>query len=72
MNMNEITLKVGGMSCMGCVNSVRNLLSALPGVENVSVDLANGQASLRYDPEKITVETLKTTILDGGYTVSDT
>lgn len=37
-------IKVIGMSCDHCVRSVRTALEALPGAQNVSVDLAAGIA----------------------------
>lgn len=37
---------ITGMTCNGCVNSVQGKLLALDGVEEVSVDLATGQATL--------------------------
>ena len=39
------TIEVGGMHCVNCANSVTKTLSALPGLSNVSVDLAKGQVS---------------------------
>ncbi len=40
------TVKVKGMSCMHCVNSVVEALSALEGVGDVKVDLSSGEAQL--------------------------
>lgn len=40
------TIKVKGMSCMHCVNSVVEALSALEGVGDVKVDLSSGEAQL--------------------------
>lgn len=37
-------LKIKGMSCNHCVNSVRTALEAVPGVESAQVDLATGLA----------------------------
>src|SRR4051812_42364788 len=39
------TLAVTGMTCEHCVNAVRQELGALPGVQQVSVDLVNGGTS---------------------------
>ena len=43
------TIEVGGMHCQNCANSVTKALSALPGLSNVSVDLAKGLASFEGD-----------------------
>jgi copper chaperone len=40
------TVTVTGMTCGHCVSSVREELSALPGVTDVSVDLASGRVDI--------------------------
>lgn len=70
MNMNSITLKIGGMSCMGCVNSVNRLLTQMPGVSNVSVDLGKGEAHLVFDPAQVAVDALQQTITEAGFSVT--
>lgn len=69
--MNTLTLSVSGMSCMGCVNSVKTLLSALPGVANVQIDLASGRVTLEHDPERNDRQAVCQAICDGGYQVGD-
>ena len=60
------TVKIKGMSCQHCVASVTKALSELPGVSNVKVDLAKGEAN--YDGE-IAIETVKTAISRIGFEV---
>ncbi|MBM4181867.1 MAG: heavy-metal-associated domain-containing protein [Betaproteobacteria bacterium] len=67
--MNTTTLTVTGMSCMGCVNSVKNLVSALPGVIAVEVDLASGRVEVRHDLVRTDVAALRGAIEAGGYAV---
>ena len=43
----ELTLKIAGMSCGGCVRSVSGVLSALPGVERAEVSLEDAIAKIR-------------------------
>ena len=62
-------LNVEGMSCMHCVNSVKNSVASLPGVSKVDVDLAAKKVAVEYDSEKIKVETIKDKIEDAGYEV---
>ncbi|TCJ13198.1 copper chaperone [Parasulfuritortus cantonensis] len=69
--METITLNVGGMSCMGCVNSVKRLLEPLPGVAEVTVELTPGSARIVYDPAKVAPAALRQAIVEGGYTVAD-
>jgi copper chaperone len=69
--MEHITLKVGGMSCMGCVASVKKLLEQLAGVAKVEVDLANGEADVDYDAMQCDPAQLRQAIVDGGYQAGD-
>ena len=41
-----VTLQVGGMTCEHCVRAVTKSLQAVPGVDNVSVNLAGGRAQV--------------------------
>lgn len=68
--METVTLKVNGMTCGGCVGSVTRVLKALPGVEAVDVQLAPGQATIRYDAAKVAVPKLRAAIEDAGYDVA--
>lgn len=68
--MVTITFKVGGMSCMGCVNSVKRLLSQVAGVFRVEVDLAGGTAEVDYDPALTDPDALRRAVEDGGYQVA--
>lgn len=67
--MEKITLTVKGMTCMGCVNSVKNLLAQVPGVSGVEITLENGQVTINYDTTQANLDQLKSTINDGGYEV---
>nr|WP_198019481.1 heavy metal translocating P-type ATPase [Thioalkalivibrio paradoxus] len=42
----RLELPVGGMSCASCVARVENAIRAVPGVQDASVNLATGQASV--------------------------
>lgn len=48
--MEHITLKISGMTCMGCVRTLTKVLSALPGVGTVEIDLTSGDAHIGFDP----------------------
>ncbi len=68
--MESITLKVGGMSCMGCVNSVKRLLETLPGVVKVDVDLAKAEAAVDFDSNLTNLEAISICLVEGGYTTA--
>ncbi len=67
--MQQLSLKVEGMTCMGCVNSVKRLLTALDGVEEVDVDLSQGRVQVSYDPTRVQPEAMQLAIEGGGYRV---
>ena len=68
--MHVITFTVTGMSCMGCVNSVKNLLMAVPGVSRVEVNLQSGQVRVECTSEQVDAEALKQVVVDGGYGIA--
>lgn len=60
-------IKIGGMHCVMCVKNVEKTLSKKQGIKNVSVNLANEEASLLYDESLIDLSSVKNIINDLGY-----
>ncbi|KRF67194.1 hypothetical protein ASG99_16315 [Bacillus sp. Soil768D1] len=67
--MENVTLKVTGMSCGHCVNAVEGNVGRLSGVESVKVHLDAGKVDVAFDNEKVSLEKIKETIDDQGYDV---
>ena len=67
--MDEIVLKVEGMSCQGCVKGVTAALMAVPGVTDARVDLAAAQARVRFDQAQATPEMLIQAVEAAGFDV---
>lgn len=65
--MQSVILKVQGMSCGHCVNSVEGAVKKLGAL--ATVDLAAGSVAVEYDESKLTVDAIKETIEDQGYDV---
>jgi len=65
--METTTLTVTGMSCGGCVKSVTNVLTALPGVSKAEVTLQPGEAKVEFDPAQVGREAMKKAIDDAGF-----
>ncbi|MCA9686987.1 MAG: cation-translocating P-type ATPase, partial [Myxococcales bacterium] len=59
-------LSIGGMTCASCVSHVEQALSAVLGVETVSVNLATERASVRHQPG-VEPATLAAAITKAGY-----
>ncbi|HPP36618.1 MAG TPA: copper chaperone CopZ [Clostridiales bacterium] len=70
MSKEYVCLTVNGMSCSHCENSVKKAVSALDGVDGVSVDLAGKKVCVEYDPEKVSIDAIAAAIEDQGYDVA--
>ncbi len=66
-----LQLKVGGMSCSFCAESIRKAVGRQPGVEEVHVSIAHEEALVRYDPNKTPAIKIEDTLRGLGYTVRD-
>lgn len=65
--METTTIKIDGMSCGGCTASVTKVLSETAGVANAQVQLTPGQATVEFDPARVTREALCAAIDDAGF-----
>jgi copper chaperone len=65
--MQTVELKVQGMDCQGCVQSVTRMLNGVPGVAQVEVSLDPQRARVTYDPAKSGPAELKRAIERAGY-----
>lgn len=65
--MEEVTIKVEGMSCGGCVRNVTGVLKGLAGVEDAQVSLEQGSATVRFDPAQVSVDALRAAVEDAGF-----
>jgi copper chaperone len=63
----DITIDVNGMTCGGCVRSVKQVLEAIPGVTHVEVSLERRQADISFDPKLAGIERFKKAIAEAGY-----
>lgn len=70
-SMAEVTIKVAGMSCSGCVRNVTGVLKALPGVTEAEVSLDEAHARVQFDPATISVEQLRQAVIDAGFDSQD-
>jgi Cu+-exporting ATPase len=70
MASKKITVKIAGMDCASCVNTIESTLKGTDGVNNAAVNLATGKATIEYDPQKFTEDELATIIEGTGYHVS--
>ena len=71
MALEKFQVKVGGMACSFCTETIRKGLGRMDGVAEVHVSLAHEEALIAYDPERVTPTTLTDTLRSLGYTVRD-
>jgi heavy metal translocating P-type ATPase len=69
--MEKLQLKVGGMFCSFCAESINKALSSMQGVAEVKVSLAHEEVLIRYEPEKVTETEIKQVLRQLGYTIRD-
>ena len=65
--MENSIIKVGGMSCQGCVKNITGVLSGMPGVASADVSLEAAEARVAFDPQVVTRGALVTAIEDAGF-----
>ena len=65
----SVTLPIGGMTCASCVARVERAVRKLPGVVDVSVNLATEQAKVDYIPGAAGRETIVAAVRGAGYDV---
>ncbi len=70
MSQTTASFMVEGMTCDGCVSSVKRALAAIDGVEGTDVNLANGEVKVTYDPARVGVSSLRDAMRGAGYEVS--
>lgn len=61
------TLAIDGMSCASCVGSVEKAIKEVPGVSDVSVNLATGHARIYAENGHNVVDDVITAVTDAGY-----
>lgn len=62
-----ITLAVSKMTCAACPITVKQALSRVPGVTEVSVSFETKQATVVFDDSRTTVAALTQATTDAGY-----
>ena len=61
-----LSMKVSGMTCGHCVSAVTKAVKAVPGADDVSVDLKNGHVTVTGNPDPGAV---RRAIFEEGYEV---
>ena len=71
MAQQKLQLKIGGMACSFCAQSLNKAFGRMDGVADVNVSLAHEEVLLQYDNAQVEAPALKQTIRELGYTIRD-
>lgn len=63
----QARLRVAGMTCAGCVQRVESALTAVQGVQTVSVNVLVGMAEVQFDAGQTDAVALAKAVTAGGY-----
>jgi len=67
----EIIIPISGMTCAACVRAVERAIKKLPGIKEVSVNLATEKAKVVYDTSSTRISAIKDAISKAGYKALD-
>lgn len=67
--MKTAILKIEGMNCDACANTIKSLLEKEPGVRMASVSFTERQARVLYDPQSVPEDRLIDAIQKPGFRV---
>ena len=70
--MKHTSFKIHGMTCQHSVQTIEKSIGKLAGVNEVAVNLANGQVDVHMDERKVSEAELRAAIENAGYQVMDT
>jgi copper chaperone len=71
MYMATAQLKIGGMTCGGCVRSVTKKLTSLDGVMSADVNLDAANATVEYDEARATPASMIAAVQQIGFQASE-
>lgn len=63
------TLKVDGMTCQHCVQTVSEKVGKVAGVEKVTVSLEQKEVMVDFDDSKTQIEKISAQIVEAGFEV---
>ncbi|MDA8049163.1 MAG: heavy metal-associated domain-containing protein [Rhodospirillales bacterium] len=68
--MKSVNLKIEGMRCDGCAETIKAVIGREPGVKSVAVTFGGGEARILYDPAVTGEDRLVAAVERPGFRVS--
>jgi len=65
--LKKAKVKIDGMSCQHCVKTVTDVMMGIDGVSQVKVNLKKREARLKFERDRLDLESLETAIVTAGF-----
>ena len=65
--MTQESLKVEGMTCLHCVETITEALGAIVGINKVAVDLEKKEVQIDYNEEETSLKAISDKIVEMGF-----
>jgi P-type Cu+ transporter len=66
-SVETVYIKLRGMSCVACANSVESAIRAVPGVVECLVNFSAEQATVKYNRDRVSLKDIQDAIIEAGY-----
>ena len=67
--MMQKVLKVGGMTCQHCVQTVSETVGKIAGAQKVGVDLDRKEVTIEFDESQTKLDEVSVQIVEAGFEV---
>lgn len=68
--MTHTTLNIPDITCEHCERTITNALKPIEGIQEVAVDVPAQQVQMEYDPDRVSLEQIKTVLEEEYYPVA--
>ena len=65
--MRQETIKVEGMTCQHCVETITDALNNITGLNTVNVDLVNKEVSVKFNENETELKKISDKIIEVGF-----
>lgn len=67
INIEQLNLDIGGMTCQACASRIEKVLSKKPAIAQADVNFANETAQIRFDPSQTSVDEILQWVKKTGF-----
>ncbi|MFP4417854.1 MAG: copper ion binding protein, partial [Chitinispirillaceae bacterium] len=64
---NKTVVRIGGMHCASCAQTIEKNVGKLPGVNSAEVNFGAGTAAVVYDPASVTLDDIRKAVQSAGF-----